>query len=204
MNRLRHRLFNLLSWGTLIVSILALLAVSTGWVRSHFHYDSFIYHSTWSHVTDEGSMNIWLASGDGVARIAYDSSWRRHPLMQRTIVLNTGASDRDDRTWSHESWPIQASPGQNLGAGFSPGRPSTGSSFAGSRHVSYGLPYWAIALVTAIPGPPLITMRVRRYLRFRSRRLTGLCTVCGYDLRATPDRCPECGAIPEGAKGAAA
>jgi hypothetical protein len=51
------------------------------------------------------------------------------------------------------------------------------------------IPFWAIVLVTAIVPAMWWTSVWRR----RTRRAAGRCAGCGYDLRATPDHCPECG-----------
>ena len=59
-------------------------------------------------------------------------------------------------------------------------------SFAG-RVIS--VPFWGVIVVTLVL--PLSAVQRRR----RDRRLIreGRCRACGYDLRATPGRCPECG-----------
>ena len=39
-----------------------------------------------------------------------------------------------------------------------------------------------------------VSTLVRHGQRVRARRAAGQCVRCGYDLRASADRCPECGA----------
>jgi membrane protein implicated in regulation of membrane protease activity len=53
-------------------------------------------------------------------------------------------------------------------------------------------PHWALALlaILLVALPALF-----RRLRGRRRRKSNRCATCGYDLRATPDRCPECGTM---------
>ena len=68
-----------------------------------------------------------------------------------------------------------------------------------SAHWTVSVPYWfVIGLFAILPAiwfyrsrPPRIDLDGLR------RRQLGrpLCRVCGYDLRATPERCPECGTI---------
>jgi hypothetical protein len=50
----------------------------------------------------------------------------------------------------------------------------------------------AIAAVVLIGGIILIRRRNARILR-RMAIAAGRCPNCGYDIHATPDRCPECG-----------
>jgi len=62
----------------------------------------------------------------------------------------------------------------------------------GDSRVFY-VPLWFVLALSAI----LPASHIRRRSRLRARRRAlGLCARCGYDLRATPDCCPECGMLP--------
>ena len=57
------------------------------------------------------------------------------------------------------------------------------------------VPTWLLVVFFAIPP----ALRLRRELAQRRQHRIGHCRRCGYDLRATPGRCPECGHAPAGA-----
>jgi hypothetical protein len=57
------------------------------------------------------------------------------------------------------------------------------------------VPHWFV-LLAGMALPAWRFGRVRRRSVAAARAASGLCTRCGYDLRATPNQCPECGAEP--------
>jgi hypothetical protein len=96
-----------------------------------------------------------------------------------------------------------------------PGPPSVpGSLGLRSFEMHYGL-FWDVTEVHGTTGPrlryersiflkvlttaPFAVLPIRWIISRSTRRggaAPGICAHCGYDLRATPNRCPECGAGP--------
>jgi hypothetical protein len=97
-----------------------------------------------------------------------------------------------------------------VGAYSGPGESSTDEKIlaSGSGFRAIALPdrtlrvqrwdFWQLNLIPSAFAALMFSVllaAVEWILRRRRARAAGLCRVCGYDLRATPERCPECGAV---------
>jgi len=87
--------------------------------------------------------------------------------------------------WNGIGFAMQRSKGMRAGG---PQPPTVFNQDIATIH----LPAWLMPLVTAV----LPMVWLRRWWRHRRRARLGLCQMCGYDMQATPQRCPECGTVP--------
>lgn len=160
------RAIHILLNATTVLSLLLCAATLVLWARKRNMVDMLIYRSRRANY-------VLIASRDGVEYHHYAED------------LHDPATwiDRGGPRWS-QGWHHDQQYYGHRGNGFSfPEGILVGEFVVGFR-------YWLIGLMTSIaPAIWLISRANRR------RNRHGFCPVCCYDLRATPDRCPECGTI---------
>jgi hypothetical protein len=156
-------------------------------------------------------MPIFLASLSAVLFVATAAMWPRSYKVQdsaawasRTtaycILFNHGTLYVGRAREGPPGWFLASRPMSEMGefpTWFETDHAWAGFHFLRSTYndVFVGIPSWFVLLVlAAVCGGSLYEPGRRR----RAQRAAGLCPSCGYDLRATPGRCPECGAVPEG------
>jgi hypothetical protein len=170
----KRRLFNLAVAGSGVL----FLAVAALWVRSYFVKDELYLLPGPARDKEFTSFRGSIASLPG--RIEFKLAYRGSAGV---VVC---ASDRGQRV---------------IYAGAKRRPPEENGRGDHARHqfevIDYGrystvrVPHWGILSLALLPG---IGWLIKRWVG-RRRSRAGRCPTCGYDLRATPERCPECGTL---------
>jgi hypothetical protein len=179
-HHMNRRVFTILS----AISLALCVATVALWARSHWHNDRIgCVRPTWE---------VWIHSQNGhfaiMAGPIFQGANALHPPPGLHYYSDIApAADRDSIT--NADFRRLA----KLGFAYDSNKLAAVRSYP-VFYTGYRLhfPHWLVVALLAIP--PIC--RMCRWRRQRYAFQHGLCLVCGYDLRATPDRCPECGTIP--------
>jgi hypothetical protein len=141
------------------------------------------------------------SSGSGVAHSVFFIDWSKTSGNRWEAAAGNGHLSL---TWINETNPAQIPSGFHT------------TTYKGDRKW-FSLPLWGMYWQQGSTGPRSISIFRRIVIELwilavasgssatlwililcrRRFPLPGKCITCGYDLRATPDRCPECGTIPQ-------
>jgi hypothetical protein len=174
------------------LSLLLCVAVCVLWVRSS--------RAVQDHV-------VWRGETTFMAQSKANRLWLQRWRMADPMPTRPASSDLKWVLRGTTNPPYQ--PITPIEVGYTPPPPSLTNGFGfgwpesdlgtsregrsrGSREM-LAVPHWSLLAVLTIAPAAWLLRRVRTRWRLRE----GLCPVCGYDLRATPGRCPECGTTPD-------
>jgi hypothetical protein len=160
-----------------IVSVLLFAMTTLLWMRSFFYSESIHLYGRWRELdvtSNRGTLDcyrVWFSRESGPTEVHFYRASGPIELEQRRKLLR--------------SEPTMKVIGPIFGfwAFYEP-NPRYARFF-----LELMVPWWFLALLTAV----LPVWRVKSWLKSRRRAEPGGCRVCGYDLRASVDRCPECG-----------
>ncbi len=179
MRRLGRYIFN----GITALSLLLCAATVVLWVRSDGTWNGVErivpYHCVELATYDGELWNCWMERRS--YREAWEAGWRT-----RSIRDTDQTYMHYEPHWSGVYYPYEHEAAFALGIKRFEGRIKSG------HFVIYTVPLACPVIIFAIApaawiGRKLIAIRQKR------RHRPGLCPICGYDLRASPERCPECG-----------
>ena len=185
--RLQHILVGL--------SLLIWVATAVIWVRGKLvDWDGFGVGYLWERgeleeVNSFGKYRVKRAgpaghTADGLYLASEQGSFGLR-VVHQTLEAGAGMFSEELPGWRRLSgMPLSITP------------PSTWMGFGGEVDPEYKgwslklvVPQWFVLLVAT----PLPARLLWRSLRRRASIRRGRCCSCGYDLRGSPDRCPECG-----------
>jgi rRNA maturation protein Nop10 len=176
------------------LTFIALCALSTGVVLT------VLLAAAWWHSEIISEAACWRVGNKGV--LIRTLPGRLHLVFARNCgweekcvadLANSNAADND--LWEFRVWPPAPLDGWRSGHfAIEVGEQFTGvSGTIDTTYLGVAAPFWTWMLLPGFPSVLFISLRSRRLRRIRSRQRLGLCQKCGYDLRASRERCPECG-----------
>ena len=167
----------------LVTALLALVTL-IGWARSHLIGDWIDYYD------EPAGFSLW--SNGGLIVMSWGELWSRDYPPPPGWRGSFWPFERETDTMEVDIAGLVG--GTTLGFGYAAHARDLPTLRWDGRTVVF--PWWAVTLVPTIGFVALAAPPAVRAVRRRRRHGDGQCPACGYDLRATPGRCPECGRVP--------
>lgn len=189
---MKRALFNF----TAAVSLLLCIALGVLWLRSG-PYDERIqaYYATWPREDEVYSYYFAAASYAGTFSFRFNRDHFGPPFFIGMSAEEIKRKRQEDYIpalrWQFvgpnpERYFLSEGPRPGFWAKHWHSSPAAGHS---DDDWSFAVRDWLpMALLLVLPA-----VWMNRFRKTRRARRLGLCPRCGYDLRATPERCPECG-----------